>query len=177
MSRRIDITKIEGYDSMSAEEKIAALENYEVDDTPDNTEVEKYKKLLTKANTEAADYKRKLNEKLTEQEKAEAERAEAEKATQEELKQLRAEKRVSVYTTKLVEAGYDTVTAKTMASSLPDGLDDNYFASQKTFLENKTKEIEANALKKQPTLTGGKPVDAQDVKSAEDAKLDKYFGL
>ena len=177
MMKKIDTTKIEGYESMSAEEKIAALESYEVDDASDNTEIEKYKKLLTKANTEAADYKRKLNEKLSEQERAEAERAEAEKATQEELKQLRAEKRVSVYTTKLVEAGYDTATAKTMANSLPEGLGEDYFTSQKTFLENKTKEIEANALKKQPPLTGGKPVDAQDVKSAEDAKLDKYFGL
>lgn len=177
MGKKIDLTKITGYDTMSADEKVAALENYEVDDASDNTELEKYKKLLTKANTEAADYKRKLNEKLSEQERAEAERAEAEKATQEELKLLRAEKRVSVYTTKLVEAGYDPATAKTMAQALPEGLGEDYFTSQKTFLENKTKEIEANALKKQPVLTGGKPLDGQDVNAEKEAKLRSYFGL
>ena len=40
--KKIDTTKIEGYESMSAEEKIAALESYEVDDASDNTEIEKY---------------------------------------------------------------------------------------------------------------------------------------
>lgn len=174
---RIDTTKINGYETMTAEEKIAALEAYEVEPVVDNTENAKLKALLSKANTEAAENKRKLNEKLTEQEKLEAERAEKEKAMQEELQTLRAEKRVSTYTNKLVEAGYDVATAKSMANSLPDGIGEDYFTSQKTFLENTKKQIEADSLKKQPSLTPGKPVTKSDLDSAEDAKLNGWFGL
>ena len=177
MGNRIDTTKITGYETMSAEEKIAALEAYEVEPTVDNAENAKLKASLSKANTEAAEYKRKLNEKLSEQEKAEAERAEKEKSMQEELQTLRAEKRVSVYTNKLVEAGYDVATAKTMAANLPDGIGEDYFTSQKTFLENTKKQFEADSLKKQPSLTDGKPLTKEDLTSAEDAKLDSYFGL
>lgn len=176
--RKIDTTRIEGYETMTAEEKLAALESYEFEEpVQDTSEVEKYKSLLTKANTEAADYKRKLKEKMSEQERAEAERAEAEKATREELNTLRAEKRVSVYTNRLVGAGYDLETAKVMATSLPEGLEDSYFESQKTFLENKQKQIEADLLKKQPTLTGGKPLAGEDIQKEQDAKLRSYWGL
>lgn len=140
-------------------------------------ELERTKKALTKSNTEAAENKRKLLEKMSEQEKAEAQRAEEQKAMQEELNTLRAEKRVSTYTNKLVEAGYDIATAKSMANALPDGIGDEYFASQKTFLENTKKQYEADSLKKQPSLSGGKPVTTSDLDSAEDAKLDSYFGL
>lgn len=174
---RIDTTKINGYETMTAEQKIAALEEYEFEPVVDNTENAKLKALLSKANTEAAENKRKLNEKLTEQEKLEAERAEKEKAMQEELQTLRAEKRVSTYTNKLVEAGYDVATAKSMANSLPDGIREDYFTSQKTFLENTKKQYEADSLKKQPGLTPGKPLSKEDLAKAEDAKLDSYFGL
>lgn len=174
---KIDTTKITGYENMTAEEKIAALEAYEVEPVVDNAELAKYKALLSKANTEAAENKRKLTEKMTEQEKLEAERAENEKKMQEELQTLRAEKRVSVYTNKLVEAGYDVTTAKAMAVNLPDGIGEDYFTSQKTFLENTKKQYEADSLKKQPGLTEGKPLTKEDLAKAEDAKLDRYFGL
>lgn len=140
-------------------------------------ELDRTKKALSKTNTEAAENKRKLIEKMSEQERLEAERAENEKAIQEELKQLRAEKRVSTYTNRLIEVGYDLDTARKMANTLPEGVGEDYFTSQKTFLENKQKEFEANILKKQPPLTGGKPLDGNTLRTEEDAKLDKYFGL
>lgn len=140
-------------------------------------ELETTKRALTRSNTEAAENKRKLLEKMSEQEKAEAERAEKEQAIQEELKTLRAEKRVSTYTNKLIEAGYDVATAKTMASSLPDGIGEDYFTSQKTFLENTKKQYEADSLKKQPKLTEGKPLTQSELSQADDAKLNSYFGL
>lgn len=140
-------------------------------------ELETTKRALTRSNTEAAENKRKLLEKMSEQEKAEAERAEKEQAIQEELKTLRAEKRVSSYTAKLIEVGYDSATAQAMAQKLPENLDDSFFASQKTFLENKQKEIETNLLKKQPPLTGGQPLDGQVAKDEAYAKTAKWFGL
>ena len=52
---KIDLTKIEGYENMTAEEKIAALEGFDVQQ--DYTGYVR-KDLLDKANSEAADYKR-----------------------------------------------------------------------------------------------------------------------
>lgn len=140
-------------------------------------ELDRTKKALSKTNTEAAENKRKLIEKMSEQERLEAERAENEKAIQEELKQLRAEKRVSTYTNRLIEVGYDLDTARKMANTLPEGVGEDYFTSQKTFLENKQKQIEADVLKKQPSLTSGKPLEGDDVTKEADARLASYFGL
>lgn len=56
---KIDTSKIEGYDSMSAEDKLKALEEYEYEDNAD--ELENQKKLLSKANGEAAEWKKKFN--------------------------------------------------------------------------------------------------------------------
>lgn len=140
-------------------------------------ELDRTKKALSKTNTEAAENKRKLIEKMSEQERLEAERAENEKAIQEELKQLRTEKRVSTYTNRLIEVGYDLDTARKMANTLPEGVGEDYFTSQKTFLENKQKQIEADVLKKQPSLTSGKPLEGDDVTKEADARLASYFGL
>ena len=140
-------------------------------------ELDRTKKALSKTNTEAAENKRKLIEKMSEQERLEAERAENEKAIQEELKQLRAEKRVSTYTNRLIEVGYDLDTARKMANTLPEGVGEDYFTSQKTFLENKQKQIEADVLKKQPSLTSGKPLEGDDVTKEADKRLASYFGL
>ena len=84
---KIDITKIEGYADMTAEEKLAALEAYEMDTTGYVK-----KDLLDKATSEAAQYKRQLREKLSADEQAQAEQAEALKSMQTELETLRTEK-------------------------------------------------------------------------------------
>jgi hypothetical protein len=68
---KIDTNKIEGFSEMTAEEQIAALLAYEVEN--DTSEIENYKKMLNKASSEAADWKRKHNALLSEEEKAKAE--------------------------------------------------------------------------------------------------------
>ena len=64
--------KIEGYAEMSAEEKLKALEEFELAENDDT----KLKEALNKATAEASSYKKQLREKQTEQEKLEAERKE-----------------------------------------------------------------------------------------------------
>ena len=79
---KFDVSKIEGYAEMSAEDKVKALEEYEIEVPKDNTaEVNNLKEALSKANSqtskacsEAAEWKRQYREKQTEQERAEAER-------------------------------------------------------------------------------------------------------
>ena len=58
---KINVSDIEGYAEMTAEEKVAALENYEYEDNAQAvSDLEKYKDAVTKANHEAADFKKQL---------------------------------------------------------------------------------------------------------------------
>ena len=176
---KIDVSKIEGFDAMSAEDKLAALMGYEFEGpkAPDNNaEITKLKTALSKANSEAADWKRQFRDKQTEQERAEAERAEAEKALQEELASLRRGKVLDEYAKKCMSMGYDESLAAECAEAMADGRFNDVFAIQQRFMEAKTKEIEAAALNKQPGLSAGAPpVSATD--KAEENQYRKYFGL
>ena len=67
---KIDVSKIDGFEAMSAEDKLAALMGYEFEEpkAPEaNAEVTKLKAALSKANSEAADWKRQFRDKQTEQ--------------------------------------------------------------------------------------------------------------
>ena len=140
-------------------------------------EIDNLKKRLSVVNSDAAEMKRKLREKMSEDERKEAERAEKEAAREAELAELRREKTVNGYKARLMEVGYDAETAKSMAEGLPSDLGDDFFAAQKTFLDNKAKEIEANLIKNQPNLSNGKPFSASDAEAKELADLRKAFGL
>ena len=176
---KIDLSTVEKYSEMTAEEKVAFFEAYEIPDPPkpDNEEAEKLKTALSKANSEAAAYKKALREKQTEQERLESERKEADQKKDELIAQYEAERRVNDYTKKFVASGYDLETASKMAASLPAGVTDEYFAATKTFIEAKTKEIESAALNKQPTLTPGAPPTAGQADKDEQNKMRSWFGL
>ena len=175
---KIDTSKIEGYAEMSAEDKLKALEGFEFDaPAPDTTEADKLKAALSKANSEAAEWKRQFREKQTEQERLESERKEADQKKDELIAQYEAERRVNEYTKKFVASGYDLETASKMAASLPAGVTDEYFAATKTFIEAKTKELEAAALNKQPGLTPGAPPTAGQADKDEQNKMRSWFGL
>ncbi len=175
---RIDVTKIENYAEMSAEDKLKALEEYEFDVPKDNSsEVTNLKEALSKANSQAAEWKRQFREKQTEAERAEAERAEREKAVEDELRQLRRDKTVSGYIAQCLALGYTQDLAVRAAEAMADGNNADIFACQQEFLEMKQKEIEANALNKQPTLTVGSPPTAKVAEAEAYNKLRKAWGL
>ena len=175
---KIDVTKIEGYAEMSAEDKLKALEEYEFDVPKDNSaEISNLKDALSKANSQAAEYKRAWREKQTEAERAEAERAEREKAVEDELRQLRRDKTVSGYIAQCLALGYTQDLAVRAAEAMADGNNADIFACQQEFLEMKQKEIEANALNKQPTLTVGSPPTAKVAEAEAYNKLRKAWGL
>ena len=154
---KIDVSGIEGFNEMSAEDKVNALLGYEFE-APKDT---KLKDALSKANSEAAEWKRKYRETQTEQERQAAELAEQQKSMQEQLENYRAKERISSYANKLMAAGVDSETADLMANSLPEGVSDDYFAAYKTFIDNKTKEIETAALQGQKGLSVGNPPPAK----------------
>lgn len=175
---KIDTSKITGYAEMSAEEKLKALEEYEIEAPKDNSnEVSNLKEALSKANSQAAEWKRQFREKQTEQERAEAERAEREKAVEDELRSLRRDKAVSGYVAQCLALGYDKDLALRAAEAMADGDAASVLACQQDFLENKKKELEAAALGKQPPITPGKPPkgESDDDKLAQ--TMFKYAGL
>lgn len=140
-------------------------------------EQKKLKDATDKACSQAADFKRKLSEKMSEQERAEAERAEKEAATLAELEKYRTESRINGYKTKLLECGYDLKTAESMAGALPEGINDDFFANQKAFLDGQKKTIEAELLNKQPGLSNGKGLTQSDVDDADVKAFRAAFGL
>lgn len=177
---KIDTSKIEGYAEMTAEDKLKALEEYEIE-TPapkDNTdEVTRLKAALSKANSESADWKRQLRERQNEQERAEAERAEAEKAKDERLRELERRITVGDYLANCISLGYDKDLALTAAEAMADNDAARILECQQKFLDAKQKELEAAALNKQPTLTTGSPPTAQGADLEALNKQRRYFGL
>lgn len=176
---RIDTAKIENYETMSAEDKLKALEEYEFE-TPapkENDEVTKLKAALSKANSDAAEWKRQFREKQTEAERAEAERKEHEAAVEDELRTLRRDKSVSGYVAQYLALGYDKELALKAAEATADNDAATIMSCQQKYIEAKTKEIEAAALNKQPTLTKGAPPTASDVDKDEVNKRRQLVGL
>lgn len=150
---KIDITKIEGYDKMTPEEKLAALEAFEYEDN--SSELEKYKNAASKANSEAAEWRKKHNALLSEEEQKK-------QANEEELTTLRAkveaiekEKLIAGHKAQFLAIGYDEALADATAKALADGDTAKVFANQKKFLETHDKTLKADLLKKTPAPPAG----------------------
>lgn len=176
---KINTAAIEGYAEMSAEDKLKALEEYEFE-TPapkENDEVTKLKEALSKANSDAASWKRQFREKQTEAERAEAERKEREAAVEDELRTLRRDKTVSGYIAQYLALGYTQELALKAAEATADNDAATIMSCQQEYLAEKTKELEAAALNKQPTITAGSPPTAQAAEADAYNKMRKAWGL
>ena len=176
---KIDVSTIQGYSEMSAEDKLKALEEYEFE-TPapkENDEVTKLKAALSKANSDAAEWKRQFREKQTEAERAEAERKEHEAAVEDELRTLRRDKSVSGYVAQYLALGYTQELALKAAEATADNDAATIMSCQQEYLAEKTKELEAAALNKQPTITAGSPPTAQAAEADAYNKMRKAWGL
>ena len=176
---KINTAAIEGYAEMSAEDKLKALEEYEFE-TPapkDSEEVTRLKNALSKANSDAAEWKRQFREKQTEAERAEAERKEHEAAVEDELRTLRRDKSVSGYVAQYLALGYTQELALKAAEATADNDAATIMSCQQEYIAAKTKELEAAALNKQPTLTPGAPPTAKQAEEEATNKLRQHFGL
>jgi hypothetical protein len=179
---KVDVTKIENFESMTDAEKLEAVLNYEMEvpqaePIKDDAETLKLKEAFNKASSEVAEYKRQLKAKETAEETARREAAERESAIMEELNQLRKERTTSTYTAKYMEIGYDADTARALADTLPDGLGDDFFTRQKSFLEDTIQKTKAQVLNQQPQPTAGQPLTGKQAEDAELQQLRKWSGL
>lgn len=147
---KIDISKIEGYADMTAEEKLAALEAYDVDMSGFVK-----KELMDKAASEAAAYKKQLREKLSADEQAKAEQDEVFKTMQAELETLRTEKAIDASTKKWMSLGYDEKLATETAKAMVSGDTEKVFANHAKFIAEKEKNLRAQLLKDTPAPPSG----------------------
>lgn len=146
--------------------------------TAENTtlkaDAEKAKKTISNANEDAANWKRQFRATQDEATRKAAEEAEAKQALMDELTALKAEKRISTYTAKLMEVGYDAQTAASMAANLPEGISDDFFATQKQFLDTQKQLAKTEALNNQPSLSVGTPPTSPN---KDDMDLRRWMGL
>ena len=124
---KIDVSKIEGYAEMSAEDKLKALEAFDIPDPDYSGYVDK--KLFDKTASELAD---ELEEKYN---------------------KLLRESAVSKNKAKLVALGYEESLADETAEAMADGNLEKVFANQKKHLASFEKRIRAEALKDTPKPT------------------------
>ncbi len=140
-------------------------------------EVEKLKAANSNASSDAAEWKRKYRSTLDEAARKEAERNDTLTDLKNQLEQYKVNERVATYTAKLIEAGYDNDTAKSMATALPEGIDDSFFSNQKSFLESHKLKVKQESLNSQPGLSQGMPMSGKTAEQLESDKMRAWFGL
>ena len=162
-------------------EEVVTVESLQTENDALKKEIEKLKTANTNASADAAKHKRSAEEwkekyRSTQDEatRKEAERAEADEALKQELAALRTEKRISTYTAKLMEVGYDAQTATSMAMNLPEGISEDFFIQQKTFLESQKQKAKTELINNQPKLSSGETLAPSN---DETEKYRKWFGL
>lgn len=162
-------------------EEVVTVESLQTENDTLKKEIEKLKAANTNASADAAKHKRSAEEwkekyRSTQDEatRKEAERAEADEALKQELAALRTEKRISTYTAKLMEVGYDAQTATSMAMNLPEGISEDFFIQQKTFLESQKQKAKTELINNQPKLSSGETLAPSN---DETEKYRKWFGL
>lgn len=175
------ITLPENYASLSAEEKVALLEGLDLpeqkSDPVPNDELTRLKNALSKSNSEAADYRKKWQATLSEQERIEAERQQREADMQTQLNSLLREKQTSEFEKNFLATGYSPELAKSSATAMVDGNNAQVFADMNTFIAERMKQMQAEALNTQPQLTQGSPVVQPTPEDEMTAAFRKAIGL
>nr|DAT51055.1 MAG TPA: hypothetical protein [Caudoviricetes sp.] len=154
---KIDISKIDGFDTMTPEEKIAALQGFDFPD-PDYSGYVK-KDLYDKAASDVAAWKKKHHDLLSEDERKKQEEAEARASMEQKLADFEKKIKISEYKTKLVSQGYDEELATATAAAMESGDMDTVFANNQKFLDGYAKKIIADKLKGTPRGADGNPGD------------------
>lgn len=168
---KVDVTQIEGYDTMTAEEKVAALEGFEIE-TPRDPEVDNLKNLLSKRNSENASLTKQLREKMTAEEQAKADREAAIKAKDDRIAELEKKEQISSFTNSYIGLGFAPEEAQKQAELLYEGKFNDVMANHKQHIENIQKQAVADAISKNHLSAGEPPTPKVD-----DKALRKAWGL
>lgn len=191
---------IEGYEDMSPQDKLQALEKLESEAKANEAEVEtetvdkgepkdvntketpkapetdyKLKKRIDELTKTVADYKRKERARMTEQEQREEERKEREAEKDQLIADLQKEKTISRHTASWIGLGMDEPIASETAQYLADNDLDGVFVNVKKLLLAQEKAVLAKAMKTTPRPPGSESEDAAN--RAWDAKMAQWIGV
>ena len=170
---RIDVAQITDYDSLSLEEKVAALENFEYDDHSEAVEtIGKYKDATDKATKEAAEYKKQLKALQDQQKTGNSKADDTIAQLQKQVEELTRQNTIASYTAQFTALGYDAELAADTAIATADGDVAKVFENQRKFLESHDKDIKADILKQTP-----KPGQGGTGKQAPVMTLEKFRKL
>ena len=149
----IDVSAIEGFESMTAEQKVDALTKFEI---PESVDMSKYvsKEVFDKKASEAAGLSKQLKDKMSEDERSAAEKAENEKKILAELEQLRKDKTIATYTSQYLSMGYTKELAEDTAKAMADGDMDKVFANGVKHRDAMEKEIKEKLMNGTPKPSG-----------------------
>lgn len=185
-----DFSTIEGYrEDMSAEEKLALLDNYTPPTDPKNDPEPKPdpkpapkpgyipKRDFDKLSSDYAALKKQMRSKMTDDEQREAERQAAIEAQEAELKTLRREKALSTHKASFMGLGLDEALANEAATALTDGEVDDLFGVLKRYQTGYEKALRAKILAETPKPPAGTDPNGEEAKKLDAANLRRYFGL
>ena len=145
---------IEGFESMTAEQKVEALLKVEV---PEKVDLAGYvkKDLFDKTASELAEAKKAAKAKMTEEEAAAAEREAKWAEMEAKLKELETEKTISTYKASyLAMPGFDEKLAEDTAKALAEGDMKTVFANQQKASAAYEKKLRAEMVKSDPKPEG-----------------------
>lgn len=172
---KIDVTTIEGYNDMTPEQKLQALEAFEYEvPMPDYTGYIK-KADFDKASSELADMKRKYNAMLSEDEQKKQAHEEEMETLRKKVASMELETKLADYKANYISMGYDEALATDTAQAMVDGDNARVFSNMKKFLEVYDKEVKAKLIAENPRPNGAGAKNEIAPKTKEEiAKIEDY---
>lgn len=163
---KIDVSLIEGYEELSAEDKLKALEALELPD-PDYSGYVK-KDVFDKTASELAEKNKELKQRMTEEEANKLKEEEERERLQKNYDELLMKVTVSEHKSKLLALGYKEELANETAEALAHSDFEKVFTNFKKHMTSFEKELRAELLNQTP-----KPVPDGDSKGITKEDLKK----
>lgn len=166
----IDTSTIEGFDSMTAEQKVEALLKAEV---PEKVDLSLYvsKDTADKYATEAAELKKQLKSKMTNDEAAKAQADADRKALEDKYTELLRKSTIAEHTARYITMpGYDEKLARETAEALFDGDMERVFSNQQKANAAYEKKLRADLVKQDPKPSGAGGGNEEKDEAVEFAK-------
>ena len=178
---KIDVSKIEGFSEMTADEKVKALEAYNIPD-PDYSGYVK-KDVYDKAASDLAAMKKKYTEQLSAEDQQKQANEEELNSLRQKVEEMEKEKRIAGHKAKFLTLGYEENLAEETAQAMVSGDVDTVFANQKKFLETHDKAYKAQLMGQTATppagvMGAGKQDYTQfiaDARAKGDTALEAYY--
>ena len=144
----IDTSKIEGYETMSAEDKVKALEALTLPDPDYSGYVSK--DVFDKKASEAASLSKQLKAHMTDEEKAKAESEARQKDLEEKYKALLTRTQIADNKASLIAIGYEEDLAEATAKALVEGDIATVIKNQQTVIAAAEKKAKGEAMLNTP---------------------------